>query len=184
MRDRVILSLYDRSGAWSKPYLEAGYTVIRFDLAANDDIAIDADVRLIPNIGKVHGILAAPPCTVFSKCGYWYPRTDAEMIQGLSMVDAVIRLAWVLKPEWWVLENPIGKLKTYLGEPAYKFDPCDFGDAYTKRTWLWGSFNTNLKKTPVVPEHTNFKHMTQNWTQHQRSVTPAGFARAFFAANP
>lgn len=66
------------------------------------------------------------------------------------------------------------------------FNPCDYGDPYTKKTGLWGQFNTNLAKNPVEP--------TDNWimrlggsserTKALRSATPPGFARAFFEANP
>ena len=35
--DRTILSLFDYSGAWPKPYLDAGYEVIQVDLKHGDD---------------------------------------------------------------------------------------------------------------------------------------------------
>ena len=92
--------------------------------------------------------------------------------------------------EWWAFENPVGRLRRYLGAPILRFDPCDFGDAYTKRTYLWGRF-TEPQRQPVTPIR-----VTQqgSWVQRLggssertktlRSITPPGFARAFFAANP
>ena len=67
------------------------------------------------------------------------------MLDGLAVVDACLRAVAVYRPTWWALENPIGRLKDYLGDPAFRFDPCDFGDPWTKRTWLWGHF------TPPTP---------------------------------
>ena len=182
--ERTILSLCDYTGTWSKPYKDAGYNVIRVDIQTDG-----TDVRLmkLPDT-PIHGVLAAPPCTVFALSGNRWKRSDEEMIQGLSVVDACVRVAYAVKPAWWVLENPVGKLKHYLGKPAMYFQPCDYGDPYTKRTALWGEFNTDLATSPVEP--TEGSKMWAQYggksmrTKNARSATPLGFARAFFEANP
>lgn len=187
---RTILSLCDYSGNWPAPYRNAGYNVVCIDLENGQDI------RLLEWPGLVHGILAAPPCTVFANSGARWKRTDAEMIEGLSIVDACLRLVTACRPAWWALENPVGKLKRYLGPPSFSFDPCDFGDPYTKRTHLWGVF------TPPVPDSMIVKTKSVrpvrvcsqgSWlqalggkskrTKRLRSTTPAGFAEAFYEAN-
>lgn len=179
----VILSLCDYTGEWPKPYREAGYEVVSFDTQRDG-----TDVRLMHKPGyRVHGIMAAPPCTVFANSGARWARSDDDMREGLSVVDACLRLVTVCKPTWWVLENPVGKLSRYLGPPQMYFDPCDYGDPYTKRTGLWGSF-THPPKVRVEP--TEGSKMWSRYggrsvaTKNARSVTPAGFARAFFEANP
>jgi len=133
----TILSLCDFTGNWSRPYSEAGYEVLRVD------IKLGVDLRLMPiPETRVHGILAAPPCTHFARSGapHWKSKGEPQLLDGLSVVDACLRFVAICRPNWWALENPIGRLKTYLGEPAFRFDPCDFGDPWTKRTWLWGNF--------------------------------------------
>lgn len=125
---RKILSLCDYSGSWSKPYVDAGYDVICIDLPRNGK-----DIRLLERDDKVYGILAAPPCTCFANSGAWVKRSDKDMVDALSVVDACIRLAWACKPKFWCLENPVGKLVRYLGKPRMYFQPCDFGDPYTKK---------------------------------------------------
>lgn len=55
----TILSLFDWSGHWSRPYREAGYPVMQFDLLHGSDLRT-FDYRRIP-IGSVRGILAAIP---------------------------------------------------------------------------------------------------------------------------
>jgi hypothetical protein len=181
----VVLSLFDHSGNWSRPYEEAGYQVRRFDLQDGHD------VRLIKSgdMGPVHGILAAPPCTKFSRAGarWWDRVTDEEMLEAISTVDAVFRIVYATKPHFWVLENPIGRLKDYIGEPAFKFDPCDFGDPWTKRTWLWGNFAPPIEiLAPCGPVEPALGDITTNARKgmNERSQTPMGFARAFFEANP
>ena len=191
MRGHVILSLCDHTGNWARPYADAGYDVRLVDIKQGQDVRL----LKLPNV-PVHGILAAPPCTVFASSGARWPRTDDEMRNGLSVVDACLRVVLMCQPKWWALENPVGKLRQYLGPPVFRFDPCDFGamaeeDAYTKRTCLWGSFviPSSLvlgRNTGVEPTQGSKMHLMAPSPERQalRSATPMGFAKAFFQANP
>lgn len=180
VRPQLILSLCDRSGAWSQPYLDADYDVVRVDLHDGQD------VRLLELPDRhVHGILAAPPCTVFANSGARWTRSDDDMRDGLSVVDACCRIILATQPVWWVLENPAGKLSRYLGPPKMTFQPNQYGDPYTKRTCLWGNFTTPTK-TPVPATEGSMMHRFPPSPERAalRSVTPAGFSQAFFEANP
>jgi hypothetical protein len=163
---RLILDLCAGSGAWSKPYIRSGYLVLR--------VTLPDDVRTTP-----------PPCTVFAASGYRWPRTSEQIRDALSVADACLRAVAIYKPTWWALENPVGRLRRWFGPPTMSFDPCDYGDPYTKRTLLWGSFNLP-KPASVLPERLNRIHRMAQGPERaaQRSVTPAGFANAFFEANP
>ena len=110
----------------------------------------------------------------------------------LELVHQVVRTVELFSPVFWALENPVGRLPTLapdLGRPWY-WQPCDFGDPYTKKTGLWGRFNNQLERTPVEPIRACD---AGSWlmqlggksdaTKAARSATPAGFANAFFAAN-
>lgn len=137
---------------------------------------------------KVHGILAAPPCPCFNGAGAhtWKAKdADGRTLEAISIVDACVRLVWVLKPTWWALENPKGRLYQWLGRPAMAFDPCDFGDPYTKRTLLWGNFTPPTRK-PVPPTEGSkvLKMGESKGRARARSVTPSGFAQSFYEANP
>lgn len=191
---KVILSLCDYTGNWSQPYVDAGYRVIRIDIQKGQD------VRLLKRLDDpIHGILSAPPCTHFSRAGaqFWKEKGDAALLEGLSIVDACLRIVMAHSPVWWVLENPIGRLKDYLGEPVYKFDPCEFGDPWTKRTWLWGKFAPPVpitcpqarrgiakEKASLAPGWLGDKTTRESSRSVQRSATPKGFSQAFFEANP
>ncbi len=152
------------------------------------DLQTTGDVRLFRfPTEPVHGILAAPPCTVFAGSGARWPRTEGDYLEGLSVVDACLRLVAVCRPRWWALENPVGKLNWWLGRPAAYFNPSDYGDPYTKKTGLWGDFRMPDRR-PVAPTlgskmHTQYGGKSQA-TKNARSATPMGFARAFFEANP
>lgn len=135
---------------------------------------------------NIYGILAAPVCTYFSGSGAKHPRSDNQIKEGLALVDACIRIAWATKPKFWVLENPVGKLRKWLGEPRFSFQPYEFGDPYSKKTLLWGDFNIPVK-TPV-PNTEGSKLWAKyggksDKTKEARSITPPGFAKAFFLAN-
>lgn len=184
----TILSLCDYTGAWSQPYADAGYDVIRVDLKHGSDVRL---FKALPF--PVRGVLAAPPCTDFSGSGaqYW-PAKDADgrTFDSLALVDACLRIIMVHRPQWWALENPVGRLKDWLGEPRMMFDPCDYGDPYTKKTLLWGDFKPPLKVHKVAPERVSTQGSwlmklggSSERTKELRSVTPPAFARAFFEAN-
>lgn len=201
MDHRVILDLCGGTGAWSDPYRQAGYEVWVLDPQAAFSMPVPrtlklhastpekmGDVRLWPKPDvNVHGILAAPPCTHFSSSGarWWESKGDAALLEGLSVVDACLRMVMVTCPQWWALENPIGRLVRYLGEPRMRFDPCDYGDPWTKRTCLWGSFMIPERNRVEPTEGSKIHRMSPSPTRaRERSRTPAGFARAFFEANP
>ena len=177
----LILSLCDYTGEWAKPYREAGYKVVQVDLKLGED------VRLFQPIKGVKGILAAPPCTHFSGSGarWWAAKGDTVLLEGLALVDACMRIILVHKPQWWALENPVGRLNRWLGKPKMYFQPCDYGDPYTKKTGLWGEFIAPKKSPVKATEGSKMWRLGPSEDRAMlRSITPSGFAKAFFEANP
>lgn len=109
--------------------------------------------------------------------------------------------------QFWALENPAsGYLDRFLGKPTYVFDPSDFGEPYSKKTALWGYFNEPKKgKKAVVKkgDEFNFVKSVEKFFDYKkdqippdyqkktgytkrtivRSITPKGFAKAFYEAN-
>lgn len=176
----IILDLCGGTGSWSRPYSEAGYDVRLITLP-------DIDVRLFKfPTENIYGILAAVPCTEFAVSGarWWAAKGDAALLEGLSVADACLRIIFLTNPKFWVLENPVGRLKHYIGPPKMFFNPCDYGDPYTKKTALWGNFNIPVP-TPVEPTEGSKMHRLPPSPERQalRSITPPGFAQAFFEAN-
>jgi len=211
-KDKIILDLCGGTGAWSEPYRKAGYDVRNITLPDYDIINWEFDeqwteVRMRINRGEIYGILAAPPCTMFS-LARTKTKKPRDLREGMECVRACLNIIWsvmevkqdtrykTLPLKFWALENPKGMLEYFLGKPAFEFNPYDFGDQYQKRTCLWGHFNepkknpnkTNsqplpkfdyMKSKDIHPEM--FGKLTR---QERRAITPAGFAKAFFNSNP
>ena len=202
-----VISLCDYSGTWCQPYRDAGYTVLQVDLKTGGDAVLFpsgisehprlsrdfADIREFQD--KTHAVLAAPVCTMFSGSGAKHARTDTQIRQGLSLVDACIRVAVATKAPIFALENPVGKLNKWLGDPIHRFQPYQYAgwadnpenEAYTKRTCLYGWFNTLLPENTVEPIHGSMLWRMYGGkserTKEKRSMTPQGFSRAFYMAN-
>jgi hypothetical protein len=225
MKERIILDLCGGTGSWSEPYRKAGYTVhnitlpefdvrkAHLDLVARLHIVFpyekplnDGKLRVVAleiPISRIHGILAAPPCTEFSVAKTTKPR---DFIKGMETVSACLQIVWLVRARnnalaFWALENPTGLLRYFLGNPPYSFRQWWFGNDRSKPTDLWGRFNTPRRTRYVPPaslQRTNngvrkrdgkpLKHRNAAWyanaTPAQRAITPPEFARAFFKANP
>lgn len=85
-----------------------------------------------------------------------------------------------------MLENPVSTLSTYWRKPDHTFDPCDYGDGYTKKTCVWcgGGFVMPPKNRVPVTEPGYIHKMAPGPDRaDRRSATPGGFARAVFTAN-
>lgn len=180
MRERIILDLCGGTGAWSRPYADAGYDVRVITLP-------EYDVRTYEPPVYVHGILAAPPCTEFAVSGarWWKAKPPQLLAEAVEIWASCVRICRQATG-WWALENPVGRLRRWAGPPVATFNPCDYGDPWTKRTCLWGNF--------VMPQKLKHKCNHPIYAGHRlppspqraalRSITPPGFARAFFEANP
>lgn len=152
MRNRVILDLCSGTGAWSEPYKKEGYRVIRVTLP-------ECDVRdYVPPSFGAWGVLAAPPCTEFAVSGArWWKVKERErphlLQEAVEIVEACKRIIDTVQPQWWALENPVGRLKDWLGPYAWTFEPWQYGDPWLKRTCIWGTArrpeNQNGVRKPV-----------------------------------
>lgn len=177
----VVISLCDYTGIWGDQYADE-YDVIKVDIQHG------MDIRTFKRIDRpVRGIICQPPCDHFAVSGarWWAQKGEQALIDGLQLVDACIRIVFAHKPAWWVLENPVGRLRRYLGPPVMSFDPCDYGDTYTKRTLLWGEF-TPPQKNRVEPTEGSKMHLVAPGPNRKniRSATSLPFAQAFRMANP
>lgn len=198
--DKVVLSLFDKSGAWSRPWEEAGYQVYRFDIQENPETG-DVNKFSVDFFGDwfgdfdgldIYAILAACPCTDFAVSGarhFAAKDADGRTVASVELVHQTLRVIEYFRPVMWAIENPVGRIERLGGLPPWRlsFDPFHVGDTYTKKTLIWGRFNADLPVAPVDPVEGSKMHRMYGGsslaTKNARSVTPEGFAYAFFMAN-
>lgn len=199
----VILSLFDFTGNWATPYAEHGHDVILWDIKHTTDMySMFSDIgdacadyfyeNIFDNYGTVDGILAAVPCTDFAGSGArWWKEKDerGDTAKSLELVYQTLRIIDLCQPDFWAIENPVGRLSRLvpeLGKPWY-FQPYWFGEPYTKKTGLWGEFKKPKPSKMVEPVEGS--KMWKKYggkserTKTARSETPLGFADAFYKAN-
>jgi site-specific DNA-cytosine methylase len=214
--EKIILDLCGGTGAWSKPYTESGYdvrviTLPKYDVTATfleSNFMVFTKVRAyskhdMPKIyyKDVYGVLAAPPCTMFSRART-RAKTPRDLKGGMVVVRACLDIIWKIQEvqglpdlKFWALENPMGVLRRFLGRPKFTYNPYEYGDPWTKKTDIWGWFNeprkkqlrlnesqatlckNNNRKLPSISDFTGSKQSSR------RAITPPGFAKAFFKAN-
>lgn len=189
---RLILSIFDYSGSWAQPYIDAGYPVLLWDYKVEGCLGerfshllhlleVSIEEGYIP-----YGLLLAPPCTDITSAAAWtWPAKDSrpsEQYDWLTVTEwaqALVELGLhiALSYDWkfWCLENPPGRMETLVPEMAFyrrmMFNPFDYGDPYTKKTVLWGEFNEQLPRSPVEPERVRIKagnhyyHASSMWAK-------------------
>lgn len=202
---KIILHLCADIGSDTRYYqLDNNYEVIKI----GKDIGVE---NYNPPV-NVYGIIANPVCTEFSIAKGFH--IDGDLKKGMFLVNHCLRIIKECNPTFWAIENPAtGKLKDFLGEPDFIYQPWEFGSPWTKKTALWGKFNKpnkifsnwedvekieslyirgNRKKPSLVYLHKNDKYKIKEWDwaydlinddMSLRSMCSDGFAKAFYEAN-
>lgn len=198
--NKVVLSLFDLSGVWSQPWVEAGYQVYRFDIQSDPEtgdinkfcVEFFNEIFSCFDGNDIYAILAACPCTDFAVSGarhFASKDADGRTKLSIELVHQTLRTIEFFKPAIWSIENPVGRIEKLTGLEPWRlaFNPNHFGDTYTKKTLLWGRFNADLPIAPVEPIEGSKMHKKYGGkslaTKNARSVTPLGFAYSFFLAN-
>jgi len=142
-------------------------------------------------------ISAYPPCDSLAVSGArWFKgkglRALADGINMFATAADFCEYVNTFQKTPYYIENPVSTISTYWRKPDYTYQPWQYSglepaDCYKKRTCLWtgGWFimpepdcapdcqpDDRIHKAAPGPDRKNF-----------RSATPAGFARAVFAAN-
>ena len=116
----------------------------------------------------------------------WFRRKGLRALsEAIDIFGACVRICeWTGAP--WMVENPVSVISSHYRKPDFTFDPCDYGDPWTKKTCLWtgGGFVMPPKRR-VEPVLGSIMHRMPPSPDrgHRRSETPKGFANAVFAAN-
>ena len=147
---KTLLSVFDYSGVWSKPFYENGWEVIQWDTKIDPllDVMAFEDCEqtlelLEGDYYDIQGIIAAPPCTDLAVSGaqYWKEKDlNGKTAIAVAIVNQIQKLADLFLPTdpeyfdenpeatfFWSLENPVGRIGELTGlDNPYYFNPYEF----------------------------------------------------------
>lgn len=128
---KVILSLFDYSLEWSKPYIDAGYTVLPLDIQVDgiDLNEMDGQTLAVDLIGDrlglppfhVYGALMAMPCDNFACSGArWFAEKDKDGRTQKS-VDLLKNTMKIIK--YFCLNKELNTIAEFNADSAFKTNP-------------------------------------------------------------
>lgn len=186
-----ILELFAGTGSFSSVARKAGHKVFTsdYDPVFNTDYCVDIldfDIEKLPFNPDV--IWASPPCESFSVASigkHWNtdntPKTENAK-KGVAIIKKAIEIIDQLKPKYWFIENPRGKLRKLdfmQNFNRYTVTYCQYGDTRMKPTDIWT--NANLELRPMckngMPCHISAPRGSRTGTQgiktyRDRSIVP------------
>ncbi|PSQ59077.1 DNA methyltransferase [Halobacteriales archaeon SW_7_71_33] len=138
------LDLFAGLGGFSSAFAESevwAVTTVDIEERFKPDICADVFDLRPSDLGEYDVVLASPPCPEFSPAQNLNGKHDPDE-DAIALVHHAIGLAKGIKPEYWVLENPRGRLRSYIGRPETTVTYCQYGQERMKPTDLWGQHPT------------------------------------------
>lgn len=199
----MVISLFDFSGNLVSPWAEAGYDCFCYDIqhpsapvtvrrGAGSITKMRADLSEFPMAGAprpgtVAFVAAFPPCDHLAVSGarWFVGKGLRKLAHSINLFATAAEYCEAAGAPYFI-ENPVSTISTYWRKPDHAFDPCDYGDPYTKKTCLWtGGGFVMPPKCRVEPTLGSKMHLLPPSADraNKRSETPMGFARAVFLAN-
>jgi hypothetical protein len=198
MSARLCIDLCSGLGGFSQAFVDAGWDVVRVD---NNPTFKDVPHTIIGNIltmdwtelarRKPFVVVASPPCERFSIANSSWPQRGIR--KGLDIVGACLEAVIDLKPQYWCLENPKGRLRWFLGAPPHSVKLSDYGHNRTiqggksrrpfKPTDLWGNIPFALLE--ASKEVKPLKEPISGWSKEERArraEMPYGLSKAILSA--
>lgn len=135
---KTVIDLFCGLGGWARGFIEAGYSVIGYDIVDFSDQYlgkfIQADLLTYDEFPKADIVLASPPCTDFTKMGLPSTWTSVQKFppdvqRGIALFRRAEEIIRIVQPEYWVIENVLAAQK-YVGKAR-----MHYGSRY-----LWGNF--------------------------------------------
>ena len=145
-------------------------------------VGLCGDVDIIPDIRDFHTtehydfMTFHPPCTEFSKAN-WRLGKCKDRTPDMSIVEACFRIVQEAKPTYWMIENPQGCLRHFIGRPQYCIRYGDYGHYCQKPTDLWGVlqwFGSYQKNNVPLGVHNNTAYSVGPRAADKRAMIPYG----------
>ena len=141
MTEYRVLDLFCGLGGFSQAFVESDrWTVTTVDIKARfePDRVVDVfDLRPSDFEHDFDVVLASPPCEEFSPANNLNGERDPDP-DAVALVYHALGIIRGIDPEYWFVENPRGRLRSYIGRPTTTVTYCQYGEPRMKPTDLWG----------------------------------------------
>ena len=196
----LIFDLFSGTNSATQPFIDAGYTVISFEIDGNFHATEHVNIlnlnapELLAKYGRPDFIWASPPCTAFSVASMVHHWANGGKHPTPKTVQHTLKLIADLNPKLgWLMENPRGmlrKLDIVAGIPRRTVTYCQYGEDRMKPTDLWGSVQGWTPKEPCkngMPCHIASPRGAQTGTQallnaKERSRVPYALGQEILTA--
>lgn len=178
-----VLDLCTEFGSETAAFRDRGHEVVMLGIEGNVDIKCDVR-QYFPSIDdKYDFIIAHPPCTEFSKAN-WRLGKYKDRHPDMSIFDACFRIIKTLKPKYYMIENPQGAARYFIGNPQVTINYGDYGHYCKKPTDLWGEFPWFFSQTKdvYVRGYHNNNAYNKIGCSKKRSLLPYGLSLAICKA--
>tara|TARA_A100001201_G_scaffold74629_1_gene67779 strand:+ start:2515 stop:3189 length:675 start_codon:yes stop_codon:yes gene_type:complete len=162
------IELFSGTGSFSRVALNRGYDINTYDLADHADELVEGTHtqcnildRNVVYPKNVDMLWASPPCEGFSVAVIgrnWNkdhtPKTETARL-GLEILERTIELIANLKPVYWYLENPRGKMRKVIDDLFEAYGIAD----YVRHTVTYCSYSkleTRMKPTDIWSNDPNW----------------------------
>lgn len=135
-------------------------------LGLEGDVDLKMDVRDFHTKEHYDFMWFSPPCTEFSLVD-WKKGKCKDRKPDLSIIEACFRIIKETNPTYWVIENPRGCLRHFIGKPTITIKYSDYGFKIIKPTDLWGVFPWFYSQTPKAKNVIPFRKML-GFTKEQK----------------
>jgi hypothetical protein len=138
-----------------------GYEVVTIDIDKKLKPTIQADVNHLPLRKKLNPdvLLMSPACDNFTLMSNQWPKNGIK--EALTLVGSCLEAVNYLQPKKWLMENPKGRLRWFIGKPTNSiyYSDYDFNYKAQKPTDLWGNIRLPMPKAVRRPRtKLNGKH--------------------------
>lgn len=148
---KICLDLFCGLGGFSAAFADSDdWTVVTVDIEERFDPDLQADVLDLRPADILDAmpvdewsdmdtfvVLASPPCTQFSPAQNLNGEHDPDP-EHILLAYHALGLCEALPSDYWYLENPRGRLRSYFDAPKATVTYCQYGDGRMKPTDLWG----------------------------------------------
>ena len=140
-----------------------------------------ADTHTHTQSGEWDLLIAHPPCTYLSNAGACrlYPKAgqldEARLRKGIMAKDFFMAF-WYARCDRIAIENPMPSSVFCMPPPSQKLQPWEFGEPWTKKTYLWLKGLPPLMGTVLEYEHKPY--VSSGTSANKGNKDKAGFSRA------